>query len=152
MSFVDSHRPTSLWQPLSDEEIKFIQSLVIYRDENIIAINKPVGLSMQAGARVRQHVDRLLPALTFDAPDKPRIVHRLDKDTSGVVLLARSMRSAKSLSEMLSPAKRGDSAEKIQKTYIAFCYNVPAQKYVVTLVSSTNCNNVDADREELAIF
>jgi len=114
--------------PLSEEEINFMQSLVIYKDEHIVAINKPVGLSMQAGARVRQHVDRLLPALTFDAADKPRIVHRLDKDTSGVVLLARSMRAAKSLSAMLSPAKKDDGVDKIQKTYVAFCYNVPARK------------------------
>lgn len=80
--------------PLTDEETAFAQSLVIYRSQDAIVINKPPGLATQGGTKITHHVDGLLDALRFDAPERPRLVHRLDKDTSGVLLLARSARAA----------------------------------------------------------
>ncbi len=82
---------------VSDADTKLIQSCVIYRDEHVIAINKPSGLPTQGGSKQTRHVDGLAEALKFGFEEKPRLVHRLDKDTSGVLLLARTRQAAKSL-------------------------------------------------------
>lgn len=82
---------------LSDKDAAFIRSLVIYEDEEVVAINKPQGLATQGGTGVKKHVDGMLDALIGKNGVRPRIVHRLDKDTSGVLLLARSANSARAL-------------------------------------------------------
>ena len=79
---------------LHANDVAMIQQAVIYKDEHLIAINKPAGLASQGGSGQKKHVDRLLPALQFDAAQPPKLVHRLDKDTSGVLLLARTPQSA----------------------------------------------------------
>ncbi|UWQ08285.1 RluA family pseudouridine synthase [Aliiroseovarius crassostreae] len=82
---------------VSDADAKMIQSCVIYRDDHILAINKPPGLPTQGGSKQKRHVDGLAEALKFDYEEKPRLVHRLDKDTSGVLLLARTQAAASGL-------------------------------------------------------
>ncbi|MEJ6399389.1 RluA family pseudouridine synthase [Yoonia sp. 208BN28-4] len=82
-------------------DAKLIQSCVLYRDEHIIAINKPPGLATQGGTNTTRHVDGMSEALMFDYEEKPRLVHRLDRDTSGVLLLARTRMAAKGLTENL---------------------------------------------------
>jgi 23S rRNA pseudouridine955/2504/2580 synthase len=75
-----------------------IRSCVIYKDDHVIALNKPPGLAVQGGSgQSDRHVDALSEALMFDLEEKPRLVHRLDKDTSGVLLLARTRAAAKAL-------------------------------------------------------
>jgi 23S rRNA pseudouridine955/2504/2580 synthase len=78
-------------------DAKMIQSCVIYRDDHIIALNKPPGLPVQGGTGQSRHVDGLAEALRFGFDDKPRLVHRIDKDTSGVLILARTRPVAKAL-------------------------------------------------------
>lgn len=82
-------------------DAKLIQSCVIYKDDHIIAINKPAGLATQGGSKTHRHVDGMAEALMFGYEEKPRLVHRLDKDTSGVLLLARTRMMAKQLTENL---------------------------------------------------
>ncbi|SLN71072.1 Ribosomal large subunit pseudouridine synthase C [Roseovarius albus] len=82
---------------VSPADAKMIQSCVIYRDDHIIALNKPPGLPVQGGSKQTRHVDGLSAALRFDLDEKPRLVHRLDKDTTGVLLLARTQIAAKGL-------------------------------------------------------
>lgn len=82
---------------VTEADAKMIRGAVIYRDDHIIALNKPPGLPVQGGSKQTRHVDGLAEALRFDADEKPRLVHRLDKDTSGVLILARSRAVAKSL-------------------------------------------------------
>lgn len=84
---------------LSDKDAAFIKSLVIYEDEHVIALNKPYGLPTQGGSKVKVHIDGMLDALADKEGVKPRLVHRLDKDTSGVLLLARSAKIARALGE-----------------------------------------------------
>jgi 23S rRNA pseudouridine955/2504/2580 synthase len=84
---------------VSAADAKMIRSCIIYQDEHLIAINKPAGLATQGGSKTTKHVDGLAEALTFGYDDKPRLVHRLDKDTSGVLLLARTRQMAKELTE-----------------------------------------------------
>lgn len=88
-------------RPISSDDEAMIRSCVLYRDEHIIAINKPPGLPTQGGTGVSRHVDGLAEALCFDYDEKPRLVHRLDKDTSGVLLLARTRVMARALTENL---------------------------------------------------
>ena len=76
------------------EDAEYIRSLVIYRDDWIVAINKPPGLAVQGGSRTSRHVDSMLGALQGIGCERLRLVHRLDKDTSGVLLLASSAASA----------------------------------------------------------
>jgi 23S rRNA pseudouridine955/2504/2580 synthase len=105
-------------RPPSADDARFVQGLVIHRDADIIALNKPPGLAVQGGSATTEHLDRLLDALKFDAPERPRLVHRLDKDTSGVLLLARSREAAAKLGRSLKD--RG-----ARKLYWALASGVP---------------------------
>jgi 23S rRNA pseudouridine955/2504/2580 synthase len=82
---------------------------VLYRDRDALIIDKPAGLAVQGGTGTDRHLDALLDALTFDAAERPRLVHRLDKDTSGVLVLARSAASA----SWLADAFRRKEARKL---------------------------------------
>ncbi len=104
--------------PASRADLAHIRDLVIYRDDDVIAINKPPGLAVQGGSGVKRHVDAMLDGLRFGAGDRPRLVHRLDKDTSGVLLLGRTPRAAAQLAE----AFRSRAAHK---TYWALVVGVP---------------------------
>jgi len=93
----DDRAPPVVRSGVSEADATLIQSCVIYRDDHVIAINKPAGLPTQGGSGQTRHVDGMAEALKFGFEDKPRLVHRLDKDTSGVLLLARTRLAAKSL-------------------------------------------------------
>jgi 23S rRNA pseudouridine955/2504/2580 synthase len=99
-----------------------IQAAVLFKDEHLIVLNKPAGLPSQGGSgQGDRHVDGLAEALKFGYKDKPKLVHRLDKDTSGVLMLARTDRVARALSEAL----RHRAARKI---YWAVVAGVPHPK------------------------
>ena len=84
---------------VSDSDAEMIRAAVIYRDDHLIALNKPAGLPVQGGSGQPRHVDGLAEALRFGAEEKPRLVHRLDRDTSGVLVMARNRAVAASLTE-----------------------------------------------------
>lgn len=67
-----------------------LEAAVIYQDEQVIVLNKPHGLPVQGGPGITRHLDGMLDALRFGSPHRPRLVHRLDRDTSGVLLIART--------------------------------------------------------------
>lgn len=99
----------------SKKEAAALRALVIHKDEDVLAINKPPGLAVQGGTGTSRHLDAMLDALRFGAPERPRLVHRLDKDTSGVLLLARNRKAAAKLAEVL----RGREAHKIYWAAVA---------------------------------
>lgn len=103
---------------ISKEKVKETQSWVIYKDDNVIAINKPAGLAVQGGSKLSDHVDARLSALQFDAKEPPKLVHRLDKDTSGALLLARSAKAASTLSKAFA-------SKRMEKIYWALIIGVP---------------------------
>lgn len=105
---------------ISDKDRAFIKSLVIYDDGDVIALNKPADLATQGGTKMKRHIDGLLDVLKNKEGVKPRLVHRLDKDTSGVLLLARSAQAARIL---------GDSfkGRDVKKIYWAIVAPTPAQ-------------------------
>lgn len=81
---------------LTERDIAYAKSLVLYEDHMVIALNKPHGLAVQGGTKTTKHVDRLLSAWG-EGMDRPRLVHRLDRDTSGVLLLGKGPEAAKRL-------------------------------------------------------
>jgi 23S rRNA pseudouridine955/2504/2580 synthase len=107
--------------PADPADLEWVQGLVIYRDDDVIAINKPPGLAVQGGTGLRRHLDAMLDGLAFDAPERPRLVHRLDKDTSGVLLLGRT---AKATARLTASFK----SREAEKTYWALVVGVPAER------------------------
>ena len=98
----ESPAPAPTKVKISDADAKFIRSCVIYKDDHVIALSKPAGLPVQGGSgQGSRHVDGLGEALMFDAEERPRLVHRLDKDTSGVLLLARTRAAAQGLTKAM---------------------------------------------------
>jgi 23S rRNA pseudouridine955/2504/2580 synthase len=89
-----SERPQRVREPLTDEEASFVRDMVIHSDRHAFVLNKPPGLATQGGTKTHQHLDRLLDGLVGDDEGRPKLVHRLDKDTSGALLVARTARSA----------------------------------------------------------
>ncbi len=105
---------------LPDADAEMIRRAVIWQDDHVIALNKPPGLPSQGGSGIgARHVDALAEALRFGRPEKPSLVHRLDKDTSGVMLLARSGKVARRLSEAFR-------ARTTRKIYWAAVAGVPS--------------------------
>lgn len=96
-------------EPLTDEEQEFVRSLVIREDRDSFVLNKPPGVATQGGTKTFQHLDRLLDGLGDEERGRPKLVHRLDKDTSGVLLVARSARSAGHFAKAFS----GRTARKV---------------------------------------
>jgi 23S rRNA pseudouridine955/2504/2580 synthase len=81
-------------QVADDRLIAELRQRVLYRDPEVLIIDKPAGLAVQGGTATDQHLDRLLDGLSFEAAERPRLVHRLDRDTSGVLVLGRSAAAA----------------------------------------------------------
>lgn len=103
---------------LSGTDKNMLLSAVLHRDQHVLVINKPAGLAVQGGSKTIRHLDGMLGALQFDAPERPRLVHRLDKDTSGVLVLARTGKAAR----MLTASFR---SKEIRKVYWAIVAGVP---------------------------
>jgi 23S rRNA pseudouridine955/2504/2580 synthase len=102
---------------LDPREIAYAKSLVLYEDEEVLALNKPAGLAVQGGTKTTKHVDRLLSAWG-EGLERPRLVHRLDRDTSGVLVLGKTPAAAARLAGAF--AKR-----RAQKTYWALVAGLP---------------------------
>ncbi|TMJ17360.1 MAG: RluA family pseudouridine synthase [Alphaproteobacteria bacterium] len=103
---------------LSDDEVDYVRSMVIEEDPAAIVLNKPPGLATQGGTKTKDHLDRLLGGLVAEGAARPKLVHRLDKDTSGVLLVARTPRAAAFFSKAFS----GRTARKV---YWAVVVGVP---------------------------
>jgi 23S rRNA pseudouridine955/2504/2580 synthase len=102
---------------LPARDVAFAKSLVLYEDDEVLALNKPAGLAVQGGTKTTNHIDRLLSAWG-EGLQRPRLVHRLDRDTSGVLILGKTPGAAGKLSG--SFAKR-----RAEKTYWAIVSGVP---------------------------
>ena len=103
---------------VSERDAAQIQKLVIHRDAEVIALNKPPGLAVQGGSGTERHVDGMLDALRFGYEERPRLVHRLDKDTSGLLLIARTGQAARRLAESFRD-------RETEKLYWAVVVGVP---------------------------
>ena len=118
MSGAQDQPPENTRPPVSADDAAALRDAVIYRDDVLIAVNKPAGLAVQGGSKTHRHLDGMLDALKFDAPERPRLVHRLDKDTSGLLLLARDRPTASRLAELFQ-------GRDVEKTYWALVAGIP---------------------------
>jgi 23S rRNA pseudouridine955/2504/2580 synthase len=100
---------------VSDADIDALQDSILYMDDEVIALNKAPGLAVQGGTKTHRHIDGMLDALQFGLRDRPRLVHRLDRDTSGVLLIARTIRAASEL----AAAFKAKTARKIYWAAVA---------------------------------
>ena len=113
-----SARPQPKRDSLTEEEAQFVRDLVIHEDASAIVLNKPPGLATQGGTKTFHHLDRLLDGLS-EAGGRPKLVHRLDKDTSGALIVAKTARSAGHFAKAFA----GRTARKI---YWALVVGVPS--------------------------
>ena len=111
-------RPLRKRRDLTDDEVEFALGMVIHKDDAALVINKPAGLATQGGTKTENHVDGLLDALGYELDNRPKLVHRLDKDTSGALLLARTARSAGHFAKAFS-------SRTARKVYWALVVGVP---------------------------
>ena len=114
----DSARTQRKPRELTADDLALAENMLITRTKSALVINKPPGLATQGGTKTTRHVDGLLDAYASEDEPRPRLVHRLDKDTSGALLVARSAGSAAFFSKRFS----GRSAKKI---YWALVVGVP---------------------------
>lgn len=103
--------------PPKKEDADFIRKLTIFEDDSILALNKPFGLAVQGGARTARHIDGMMASLEMDG-ERPRLVHRLDQDTGGLLILAKTRLAAAKLSKAFA-------GRDVVKTYWALCAGAP---------------------------
>ena len=105
---------------LSAKDRAFVQSLVLYEDDAVIVFSKPHGLAVQGGSKTERHLDGLMA--TFEkSGQKPRLVHRLDRDTSGVMIVGRTAAAAAHLAQEFR-------RHTTQKLYWALTHGVPSPR------------------------
>ena len=97
---------------ISAEDTAFVRAMVLHEDNSLIAFNKPAGLAVQAGSGVARSLDDLMAAFAKSNGKRPRLVHRLDQGTSGVIVAAKTQPVAAKLSEAFA-------GRDVQKTYLA---------------------------------
>lgn len=118
-SFDDMNFDVKPNAPKPNERLrKFIEECVIFKDEDIIVLNKPAGIAVQGGTGIKDSVDSLAEFLKYGYEEKPKLVHRLDKETSGVLVLARKTSVAAKLAEIFRH-RVGN------KVYVALLNGVP---------------------------
>ncbi|HXW21013.1 MAG TPA: RluA family pseudouridine synthase [Roseiarcus sp.] len=105
-------------KPASAEDAEAIRAMILYEDRGVIVLNKPYGLAVQGGSGTTRHIDGMLASLADKSGERPVLVHRLDRDTSGLLLVAKSRRIAADLGEIF----RSRQAKKI---YWALVEGVP---------------------------
>jgi 23S rRNA pseudouridine955/2504/2580 synthase len=101
--------------PSAQKDRAFLKSITLYEDADVLVLNKPMGLAVQGGSGTTRHVDGMLGALRGTDGQRPRLVHRLDKDTAGCLLVAKSRFVAAALAKTF----RSRSARKIYWALVA---------------------------------
>lgn len=102
----------------TEPEAAALRAALLYRDEDVLILNKPPGLPVQGGSKQHRHLAGMLGALAFEKSELPRLVHRLDRDTSGALVLARTGAAAKALARLFR-------TRDVEKTYFALVAGRP---------------------------
>lgn len=124
---------------LSKGDRDFILGLVIYEDEDIFVLNKPFGIAVQGGTGTRRHIDGLLAGMADHFGDRPRLVHRLDRDTTGVLLVAKHRDAAAKLGRIFQ-------TRSAAKTYWALVRGVPRPHQGKIEAALVKASGPDGDR------
>jgi 23S rRNA pseudouridine955/2504/2580 synthase len=107
--------------PQAQKDRAFLKSITLYEDDDVLVLNKPIGLAVQGGSGTFRHIDGMLGSMSGKDGQRPRLVHRLDKDTAGCLLVAKTRFAASALAQTF----RSRSARKI---YWALVVGVPRPK------------------------
>ena len=108
-------------QPLSARDKAYLEGLIIYQDDDLFVLNKPSGIAVQGGSKTTRHIDGLLESWALELGVRPRLVHRLDRDTSGILVVARKRQIAADLGKLFA-------TRSVQKIYWALVAGVPEPK------------------------
>lgn len=103
---------------LSKADRAFIENLILFEDDDVVVLNKPFGIAVQGGTGTKRHLDGLLAGMADRFGDRPRLVHRLDRDTTGVLLVAKTREAAAKLGRIFQ-------TRSAAKTYWALVHGVP---------------------------
>ncbi|WP_045367503.1 RluA family pseudouridine synthase [Methyloceanibacter caenitepidi] len=114
----DAPPPPGAAKPLSKSDRAFLKSITLYEDDDLLILNKPAGLAVQGGTKTAQHIDRLLEGMGDSPQTRPRLVHRLDRDTSGVLVVAKKRSVAAKLGKAFQ-------TRSVRKIYWALVHGVP---------------------------
>src|SRR5262245_7503306 len=101
--------------PAAQKDRAFLKSIILFEDADVMVLNKPMGLAVQGGSGTTRHIDGMLAALRGPDGQRPRLVHRLDKDTAGCLLVAKTRFAAAALARTF----RSRSARKIYWALVA---------------------------------
>jgi 23S rRNA pseudouridine955/2504/2580 synthase len=110
--------PATAAPPLKPKDRALLEAMILYSDDDILVLNKPAGLAVQGGTRTSRHMDGLLESWASELGERPRLVHRLDRDTSGVLVVARRRHVAAALGRLFA-------TRKVEKEYWAVVQGVP---------------------------
>ena len=124
---------------LSKADRDFIQGLILFEDDHVLVLNKPFGLAVQGGTGTRRHLDGLLAGMADHFGDRPRLVHRLDRDTTGVLLVAKHRDAAAKLG-------RTFQTRSAAKTYWALVKGVPRPPQGKVEAALVKASGPDGDR------
>jgi 23S rRNA pseudouridine955/2504/2580 synthase len=126
-------------KPLTREERRLFDSMIIHEDQDIYVLNKPSGFAVQGGTKTFQHLDGLLMGLGAELGERPLLVHRLDRDTSGVIVVAKRRAVASALGKLFA-------TRNVQKTYWAVVRGVPTPPQGKIDVALIKAKGADGDR------
>ena len=125
--------------PLTRAERELFQSMVLHEDKDIYVLNKPAGFAVQGGTKTHRHLDGLLMGLGVELKERPLLVHRLDRDTSGVIVVARRRAVAAALGKLFA-------TRAVKKTYWAVVKGVPTPTQGRIDVALLKAKGPDGDR------
>ncbi len=123
----------------SKADQKLIESIILFEDEHVLVLNKPFGLAVQGGSGTTRHLDGMLAGMVERFGDRPRLVHRLDRDTTGVLLVAKHRHAAAKLG-------RTFQTRSAAKTYWALVKNVPKPEQGKIEAALVKASGPDGDR------
>jgi 23S rRNA pseudouridine955/2504/2580 synthase len=129
---------------LSKGDRDFIEALILYEDEHVLVLNKPFGIAVQGGTGTKRHIDGLLAGMADRFGDRPRLVHRLDRDTTGVLLVAKHRDAAAKLGRIFQ-------TRSAAKTYWALVKGVPKPPQGKVEAALVKAAGPDGDRVRKAL-
>jgi 23S rRNA pseudouridine955/2504/2580 synthase len=123
----------------SKADRELIESMILYEDDDVLVLNKPFGLAVQGGSGTPRHIDGMLAGMVDRFGDRPRLVHRLDRDTTGVLLVAKHREAAAKLGRVFQ-------TRSAAKTYWALVKGVPKPQQGKVEAALVKASGPDGDR------
>ncbi len=124
-------------------DVDVLQAMLLHEDDKVLVFDKPAGLAVQGGSGLNRHIDKMLESMRSKKGEKPRLVHRLDRETSGVLVVAKTRGAAAALTKSFRH-------RETQKTYWAICKGVPRKKQGGISEYMVKEHTADGDRMRIA--